>query len=285
MFLLGLILSSLSKHLNHGNNPGARQPLWFGKRQLNRVDIHLSAWLIVDSASGGQHALILILGFLALIEFGTRPDYPLPASLASATSATHQRPSSSTKTDKRQASPDREQWLLPSIALGSLIYSLHERLSDPSSLVAWSWSGFPIRGPHPHVHAPLTVLVQVLAALLALSLSPSGSPTSVPPRTSTGFPNITAHPLVFAIGVFSTYLLHTRTGWVGYTGGLLHAAFLTLITPLLLQNAGSAARACGAGRVFGTAWAVWIVFVFVGTFTVAYAFVPGAWSFRERTDL
>ena len=285
MFLLGLILSSLSKHLNHGNNPGARQPLWFGKRQQNRVDIHLSAWLILDTSSGGQHVLILILGFLALIEFGTRPDHPLPSSLDSGTSVTQQRPSSSTKTDKRQASPNREQWLLPSIALGSLIYSLHERLSDPSSLVAWSWSGFPIRGPHPHVHAPLTVLVQVLAALLALSLSPSGSPASVPPRTSTGFPNITAHPLVFAIGVFSTYLLHTRTGWVGYTGGLLHAAFLTLITPLLLQNAGSAARACGAGRVFGTAWAVWIVFVFVGTFTVAYAFVPGAWSFRERTDL
>jgi len=38
--------------------------------------------------------------------------------------------------------------------------------------------------------------------------------------------------------VFSTYLLHTRTGWVGYehTGGLLHVAFLTLITPPLLQN-------------------------------------------------
>jgi hypothetical protein len=259
-------------------------PLWFGRRQLNRVDIHLSAWLIVDSSSGGQHVLILILGFLALIEFGTRPDHPLPASLASATSATHQRPSSSTKTDKRQASPDREQWLLPSIALGSLIYSLHERLSDPSSLVAWSWSGFPIRGPHPHVHAPLTVLAQVLATLLALALSPPSSPTSAR-RPSTGFPDITTHPLVFAIGVFSTYLLHTRTGWVGYTGGLLHAAFLTLITPPLLQNAGSAARACGAGRVFGTAWAVWIVFVFVGTFTVAYAFVPGAWSFRERTDL
>jgi len=239
----------------------------------------------VDSASGGQHVLILILGCLALIEFGTRPDHPLPASLASANLATHRRPSSSTKTHERRASPDREQWLPPSIALGSLIYSLHERLSDSTSLVAWSWSGFPIRGPHPHVHAPLTVLAQVFATLLALALSPSNFPTSAPPRPSTRFPNITAHPLVFAIGVFSTYLLHTRTGWVGYTGGLLHAVFLTIITPSLLQNAGSVARACGPGRVFGTAWAVWIVFLFVGTFTVAYAFVPGAWSFRERTDL
>jgi hypothetical protein len=98
----------------------------------------------------------------------------------------------------------------------------------------------------------------------------------------TVFPN---HPLIFVIGVLSTYVLHTCTGWVGYAGGLLHAAFLTLITPPVLQNAGAAARECGAGRVFGMAWMVWVVFLFVGTFTVAYAFVPGAGPFRERTDL
>jgi hypothetical protein len=97
--------------------------------------------------------------------------------------------------------------------------------------------------------------------------------------------NLSTHPIVFVVGVLSTYLLHTRTGWLGYAGGLLHAAFLTLVTPPILQNAGAAARACGAGRVFGTAWLVWVVFLFVGTFTVAYAFVPGAGSFRERTDL
>jgi hypothetical protein len=50
-------------------------------------------------------------------------------------------------------------------------------------------------------------------------------------------------------------------------------------------QASAAAGARGAGRVFGTAWLVWIVFLFAGTFTVAYAFVPGAWSFREHTDL
>jgi hypothetical protein len=178
--------------------------------------------------------------------------------------------------------------------LGSLIYSLHERLSDSRTLLAWSWSGFPTSGPHPHVHAPLTLLAQVLATLLALALSPSGPPPTSPssataaphPRAVTAaFPNVSAHPLTFVIGVLSTYLLHTRTGWFGYAGGLLHAAFLTLITPPILQNAGAAARECGAGRVFGMAWMVWVVFVFVGTFTVAYAFVPGAGPFRERTDL
>src|SRR5260370_3837280 len=94
------------------------------KRRLNRVDIYFAAWLIVDSASGGQHVFILVLGLLALIEFGTRPDHPFPASLASATPTTHQRPSSSTKVSKHQASPPRELLLLPSIALASLFSSL-----------------------------------------------------------------------------------------------------------------------------------------------------------------
>ncbi|KAI0297277.1 Frag1/DRAM/Sfk1 family-domain-containing protein [Multifurca ochricompacta] len=273
MFLLGLILSSLSKHLNHGNNP---------------------AWPIVDFASGGQHVLVLILGFLAVIEFGTRPDSPFPAALAttSLTASKHSHKSpKSTKADNPQTQTAQEPWLLPSIALGSLIYSLHERLSDPSSLLAWSWSGFPTTGPHPNVHASLTLLAQVLAVFVALtfSSSPSPSPTSPASLSSASrfipLPDISGHPLIFAIGVLSTYLLHTRSGWVGYTGGLLHAAFLTVITPSLLHNAGVAARARGVGRVFGTAWAVWVVFLFTSTFTVAYAFVPGAWSFRERTDL
>ncbi|KAH9972711.1 Frag1/DRAM/Sfk1 family-domain-containing protein [Lactifluus volemus] len=257
VFLLGLILSSLSKHLNHGNNP---------------------AWPIIDSTSGGQHVLVLVIGFLSLIEFGTRPNSPFPAALVSVSSTVSQDSNKSSKVHNGQTPASQESWLLPSLAFGSLIYSLHDRLSDPSSLVAWSWSGFPITGPHPHIHAPLTLLTQVAGAFLVLGLSPTS-------RAFVELPNISTHPLIFAIGALSTYILHTRTGWIGYTGGLLHAAFLTIITPPLLQSAGAAARARGVGRVFGTAWAVWTVFMFVSTFTVAYAFVPGAWSFRERTDL
>jgi hypothetical protein len=248
--------------------------------------IHSSAWLIVDIASGGQHVPILIFGFFALVEFATRPESIFPAALASTPLTTSQH---STKSSKAEATPDptsSEPWLFSSIALGALVYSLHERLSDPSTLLAWSWTGFPTVGPHPHIHAPLTLLVQVLATLLALALSPTSSASPASDScTSSGLQKIPTHPLTFAIGGLSTYYLHTRTGWIGYTGGLVHAAFLTVITPSVLQNAGAAARSHGAGRVFGMAWAVWTVFLFFGTFTVAYAFVPGAWSFRERTDL
>jgi hypothetical protein len=257
-----------------------------GFRLAYQFDLHLSAWPIVNSTSGGQHILILIIGFLALIEFGTRPDSPFSAALVSVSSTVSRDSFKSSKAVNAMAPASQEPWLLPSLALGSLIYSLHERLSDPSTLLAWSWSGFPTTGPHPHVHAPLTLLTQVAAAFWVLGVSPLRSPTSSnSSRDTVALPNIFAHPLTFAIGVLSTYMLHTRTGWVGYTGGLLHAVFLTVITPPLLQNASTAARARGVGRVFGTAWGIWTVFVFVSTFTVAYAFVPGAWSFRERTDL
>ena len=72
-------------------------------------------------------------------------------------------------------------------------------------------------------------------------------------------------------------------GWIYWRSTACRS--LTLITPQLLQNAGSAARSCWASRVFETAWVVWIMFLFVGTFTVVYASVPGAWMIRERTDL
>ena len=237
--------------------------------------IRASAWPIVDIASGGQHVPLLIFGFFALVEFATRPESIFPPALASTPLTASQHSTKSSKTKDTPNTSSKESWLLSSIALGALICSLHERLSDPSTLLAWSWSGFPTAGPHPHVHAPLTLLVQVVATLLALA-APTGS---------SSVKKIPTHPLTFAIGVLSTYLLHTRTGWIGYAGGLVHAAFLTVIVPSVLQNAGAAARSHGAGRVFGTAWALWVVFLFVDTFTVAYAFVPGAWSFRERTDL
>ncbi|KAH9178360.1 hypothetical protein EDB89DRAFT_2064132 [Lactarius sanguifluus] len=228
------------------------------------------AWLVVDIASGGRHVLVLVLGFFALVEFATRPESIFPASLAPTPSTSSQHSTKSPKADNAPDPTSREPWLFSSIALGALICSLHERLSDPSTLLAWSWSGFPTAGPHPHIHAPLTLLVQVLATLLALALSPASPPTGS--CTSSGLQKIPTHPLTFAIGVLSTYLLHTRTGWIGYAGGLVHAAFLTVITPLVLQNAGAAARSRGAGRVFGLAWAVWTVFL-----------VHGASA--ERTDL
>ncbi|KAI0059171.1 hypothetical protein BV25DRAFT_1860733 [Artomyces pyxidatus] len=267
VFLLGLLVSSLSKHLNHSNNP---------------------AWSVVDSKSGGYQKFILLTGSLALLELMTRPSSsPFTADILE--------PSASARPTQKQTKfkhpAPSEPWLVPSLSLGALLYALHERLSDSSSLIAWSWTGYPLSGPHPHAHAPLTLLAQSLGVLLVLLVSPTlpsattVSPlTSIPRAISHGRSPI-AHPLVYAAGVVSTYLLYNFDNWPSYLGGLAHAVFLTSITPQVVQQAGAAARARGPGRVFGVAWLIWVVFLFTGTFTVAYAFVPGAMPFRERTDL
>ncbi|KAI0048975.1 hypothetical protein FA95DRAFT_1604785 [Auriscalpium vulgare] len=267
--LTGLLVSALSKHLNDGNNP---------------------AWPIVDEKSGGYHKPILVLALLALLELATRPaSSSFPESVA---------PSPSTPAPSRKNPPSSsipspsEPWFLPGLALGALIYSLHERLADPSTLIAWSWTGYPVTGPHPHVHAGLTLFAQALGLTLGLLLSSSSRSTVVSPLTSSvrgqtqnTTSNLFTHPLVFALGHFSAYTLLTYTSWRGYFGGLAHAVFLMASAPHVIQQAGSAARARGAGRVFGVAWLTWIVFIFIGTFTVAYAFVPGAMPFREKTNL
>ncbi|KAI0313182.1 hypothetical protein OF83DRAFT_1142578, partial [Amylostereum chailletii] len=256
VFLLGLLTSSLSKHLNDGNNP---------------------AWPIVDESSGGRQKGVMVVAALALLEFTTRP-----------TSSRLHTDSISAPTRPKSAAPQKipqQPWLLPSLALGSLLYSLHERLSEPSTLIAWSWEGYPLSGPHPHVHASFTIFAQSLGSALILTLSPSVTSSDPPKSTPRIYSNILSHPLVYLLGLLSTYLLLYYKSWTGYTGGLLHAVFLTIVTPHVLEQAGIAASARGAGRVFGVAWLVWIVFLFIGTFTVAYAFVPGAWLFRERTDI
>ncbi|ETW82916.1 hypothetical protein HETIRDRAFT_458538 [Heterobasidion irregulare TC 32-1] len=262
VFLLGLLVSALSKHLNNGNNPG---------------------WPIVDEKSGGHHKSILILSALALVEFMTRPassPYPPALSLPSSLSSTEQTPSKHTARPNADAYANAKAgpWLPSALALGALLYALHERLTDPSTLVAWSWTGYPLSGPHPHAHAPLTLVAQALGVALALSASS--------PRLA----SFLAHPAWCMFGMASAGVLYACKDWAGYLGALAHAVFLVSIAPQVLRAAGAAARGAGGtgrrtARVFVAAWATWVVLLFSGTFTVAYAFVPGAWSFRERTDL
>ena len=240
-------------------------------------------WPIVDEKSGGHHKSILALSALALAEFITRPassPYPPALFLSSSHSSTKQTPSKHTARPNANAHENAKAgpWLPSALALGALLYALHERLTDPSTLVAWSWTGYPLTGPHPHAHAPLTLVAQALGVALALSAS-SPRPAS-----------FLAHPAWCMLGMVSACVLYARKDWAGYLGALAHAVFLVSIAPQVLRAAGAAARGAGdtgrrTARVFVTAWATWVVLLFSGTFTVAYAFVPGAGSFRERTDL
>ncbi|EMD33459.1 hypothetical protein CERSUDRAFT_160367 [Gelatoporia subvermispora B] len=235
---LGLLMSSLSKHANHSNNP---------------------VWPFIDERSGGYNKTGIALALLAIYNFYTR-ESPAQAVLPH---------------PEKAASESREgvksgAWICNALALGSLLFTLHELLAESSTTIAWSWTGYPITGPEPNRHGSLTHLAQAAGILLAVILSgPSGSA-------------LLSHPLWYAFGCACAYVMYSYKDWLGYAGAMGLAAFLMSVIPVIMQRAAATGK---VARTYGVAWLVVVVFDVASTFTVAYAFVPGGEPFRERTDL
>ncbi|KAJ3877210.1 Frag1/DRAM/Sfk1 family-domain-containing protein [Lentinula edodes] len=235
---LGLMLSSLSKHVNHSNNP---------------------VWPFIDERSGGYNKEGLLLAFLALYEFFTRPDE-------------EGRSPESEKNDSAEP-VSATHWLLGALPLGSFIFILHSLFADPSTLIAWSWTGYENgrpRGPLPHLHGSLTLLFQSIGLLIALQ------------AVTRSKVHLLANPLWFVFGSASSYVMYTHRNWPGYLGGLGLAIFVMGSLPLILRNA-SSTRA--VFKTSFTAMLVYCLLALANVWTVAYAFVPGGVYLRERTDL
>ncbi len=217
----------------------------------------------MNERSGGWNKTGIVLAILALLEFASRPDTTSPPS-----------PPAPQKT--AQISPPNTHWLPASLALGGLIFSLHSLLSDPTTLIAWAWTGYPLSGPVPALHGSLTHVAQAFGLALAAFLASS-------PQTSGAL----THPLYLTLGAASGYVMYAYKDWVGYAGGLGVAVFLMSIIPPVWARAREAAVAPdgGVGRTVAIVWLVVCLFDVASTFTVAYAFVPGGEYFRERTDL
>jgi len=187
--------------------------------------------------------------------------------------------------------------LTTSLPLGSLIFSLHNFLADPSTLVAASWTGYENgkpRGPLPHVHGPLTMVVLCLG--VALGVSAGGSR-----RGDAGYRvrKVLESSAWWALGCAGAYGVYIKRNWEGYGAGLVLAFVLASIAPLVWENVADAARgggesdasdeederrAAAVGKVYASAMLVYVLLNLASVFTVAYAFVPGGWVFRERTD-
>ncbi len=147
-------------------------------------------------------------------------------------------------------------WLSAAAALGSLIFSLHNMVSDPATLVAWSWTGYANgkpKGPLPHLHGSYTLMSQCLGLMLPLVLSD---------------PTILLHPIWLLVGSISTYVLYAYRDWLGYSGGLVFAFWLTSITPVVIQRAGMVGN---VGKTYFTTWLVTCLLNLASIFTVAYA--------------
>jgi hypothetical protein len=180
-------------------------------------------------------------------------------------------PASGGKTKSPNGSLVKTPWLTSAISLGGLIFSLHALLSDPSTLIAWSWTGYDQgrpKGPVPTLHGSLTLITQCLGLLLPVALGRSAA--------------LLANPAWHVYGMASAYILYSHKDWLGYAGGLNFAVFLMSIIPGILNRA---ANTGAIWKTYFTAWLVVCMFDLASVWTVAYAFVPGGVYLRERTDL
>jgi hypothetical protein len=221
---------------------------------------------MVNDKSGGYNELGLVLAFLALYESHTRPfsTYDMSSQVIEQKSSPVAEPSKTT-TD----------WLIPAVTLGSLIFSLHSLLSDPGTLIAWSWTGFTkgrANGPVASMHGSLTIITQCIGISIPVLLASMSPPSS----------HILEHPVWFVYGASNAFFMYHYRDWLGYAAGLQFSLFLMSIVPLVLRRA---AQAGSVGKTYFTAWVVYCILNLGSVWTVAYAFVPGGVYLRERTDL
>jgi len=205
----------------------------------------------VNETTGGYNKTGILLALLAVTElsFRSAPEVSTPV----------------------QKGPGSKSWINSGLALGSLIFTLHNLLADSTTLIAWSWTGYPVRGPVPHLHGYLTIMAQCLGL-------------AIPALLPTDLVSIVFHPLWFTYGSVSAYFMYFHRNWVGYFGGLNLAVFSMSVLPMVLSMAADSSNGRLA-RTYTLAFLVTCLLYLASMWTVAYAFVPGGVYLRERTDL
>lgn len=151
------------------------------------------------------------------------------------------------------------------LGLGGYLFSLQAYLSDSSTLVYWSWEGYPVRGPLPLNGGPLHLTAFALGLFASVKIHP----------------NFIATPALGIVAIASSAVLHKYSGWVGFAGSLVWTAYLAALGPLVSQ----AVSGYNVALVFLLALLVNVIVSLASVWTVAYAFVPGGPLLRERTDI
>jgi endonuclease/exonuclease/phosphatase family metal-dependent hydrolase len=199
-------------------------------------------WPIMHGPNGGWNKTGLLLAFLAILRT-TR--YTGHSGNATSTG------------------PKKGSSTLAALGLAGLFFQMHWLLSDSSTLILWSWEGWPAKGPLAVPHGAYTLIAMGLGLLIGL-YSPSFA------RSWT----------FYGIGSIGAAVLTGFTNWFGYYGSLTIAVYAMAVAPVLIS---SAVRHPPAWT-FGFGFVVYNILVLASIWTVAYAFVPGGFLLRERTD-
>lgn len=220
---------------------------------------------MLNEETGGYNMAGMAIAVCAILELATRPFSP----------PTKDAKSGGPKDVSNDTKDTPRNWIASSIALGSLFFTLHCMFTDSSTIIAWSWTGYQDgqpRGPLPHLHGSITLFAQSLGLIIPAVLPASASSA------------LLSHPLWFAYGCTSAFIMYHFRDWTGFLGGLNFAVFCMSVLPAILSQS-SAWKGDKVGRRHFVAFFVAILFYLANMWTVAYAFVPGGSYLRERTDL
>ncbi|WVR07560.1 hypothetical protein IAU60_004602 [Kwoniella sp. DSM 27419] len=229
---LGLVITLLIKYMSGSVNP---------------------LWAIAHAPSGGWNKPGLLLAVLSLAEYAHRPVDLHPAPPINHDSSKKEGSALSTR-------PRKWQQRCLSVGLGALIHLLQTFVTDAGTIISWTWTGYPVKGPTLHPFAGPVI------ASAALGLCCTSARLA---------------PVMTAMGTAGAIVLYRYPNWTGYIGGLALIAFLTSVLPVYLRSA----SACHPAPTFGYALLTKILLDVASVITAAYAFVPMGWLLRERTDL
>ncbi|KAJ1026832.1 hypothetical protein NDA16_002129 [Ustilago loliicola] len=234
IWLVGLLASNLAKYANHSNNP---------------------AWPFMDSTNGGHNVLLLSLALLAVAETAFRPKYDrLPV--------VQRRQGSIVTAEAAQKGDLQGSFWLATLGVGALLYSIHTFLTDTGTMIAWGWTGYPIKGPMAIPHGCIILVTMAFSSLAATRWTTFGYRLTL-----------------FLVQCGSAALLYFAVDWNSFIG----AVGMALSLPPLAFPIISAAMRHDPIKMMLCGWLVANVLTFLGVLTVAYAFVPGGKVMRERT--
>ncbi|KAK3113970.1 Protein cwh43 [Teratosphaeriaceae sp. CCFEE 6253] len=221
---IGLIVSSIAKFANGSNNP---------------------MWPVMNSETGGWNKTGIVLFLLAMARMYLR------------------KPAMAATTSPKHTQPTKGSSVLAAMGFGALVFALQTLLSDSSTMILWTWTGYPVTGPLAVPHGAWVL------ATMSLGLA-----------SGLFYPRLARSWAALAVGTIGAMVLTYCEDWTGFYGGLALTAYLMAVAPVLIGNA----IKFPPGRTFGVAFTVHNFMLLFHIWTFAYAFVPGGPIVRERTD-
>lgn len=175
-------------------------------------------------------------------------------------------PSAPSAQSTSKSSTKRPCFIFTFLGFGSLIFSISHLLTDTSTIIRWTWTGYPVRGPIPVPHGAISLCVMCAGVIAGLVYSSRKAVT-----------------LTTVLGVIGAAVLYAYSHWIGFIGGMFYVFWICSLVPTVFLQASKWAHRTGS--LFFLSFIVALILTLMHVWTVAYAFVPLGPYMRERSDI